>query len=927
MKKHILQLFAILLVSSQIMAAPVDWEVARKVGAGFARSAFSVTMRTDQVDLVEATDAYYVFNFGQTGFVIVSADDNFRPIVGYSEEGAFPTENPSPEMTYYLNSLSQGRRAMRNAVVADEQVREEWTALLKGEQMAPRNDLRSSFHLVQTRWNQNNPYNRLCPRAEGQGLPYAGCVATAMSQVMNYWQYPTHGYGRHSYNYGQYGEISADFSTAEYNFDLMPLSISDMSPAENIEAIALFMFHCGVSVDMMYGTDGSGAYSEDVPEAVLKYFGYTNGCRIHYRSDYSLKEFQEILKDQFEMGWPCYYSGQDTDGSGGHAFVCDGYDQNDLFHFNWGWSGSGDGFYAIDELNVSSYAFNADQGVLTNFVPAEVFLHTAKAPERFTAVPLGDDNFSVALSWVNPTSTLDGHPLESIDQVVVMRDGVTVYTVDNPVPGEAVSFVDETGLPLSVDYSVNVVIQGCRGRRAFVRKVNLGPSCPWTARLNSNLEDGWNGGKIEVLNASGVAVAKLSAERGEQEFGFDVPQGRISLRWEAPADSLNIGIAIYDTEGETVFAYEGPSTLMPKGLFYELVNTCGGVGVAETPSDLQASVEGEDVVLQWRGISDPGYGYNIYRDDLFYTMVTDATQYTDAGAATDLHTYFVTAFTKEGESDPSNMVDAVADAQVYAPRDLDLEILDNGKVRLSWVVPEQTEGLAGFQVYRRASGDAYRLLKSFNGSTTSFTDNNTMPDGDRYEYMVIAAFRRDYDWSAPARTLRRPDLHHVGVNRTHIPSGLTLEPQNDRLLLQWEAPMLAESYNVYCNGEQIAVGLVEPMFTDTLRGDALMYQVTGVLNGVESSPSYKAVYGSYSVGENQNVPVLLFPNPAKDRVTVKGEGLQEVTVYDVAGRQVMRQVVDGNEVQVDLSGLNQGVYFFRVGTVQGCLLQKVVLMK
>ena len=350
------------------------------------------------MDLVKATDAYYVFNMGPSGFVIVSADDNFRPIVGYSDEGVFPTENPSPEMMYYLDNLSRGRQALRGATVADEQVREEWSALLSGEKMAPRNDLRSSFYLVETRWNQNYPYNKMCPRAEGEGRPYAGCVATAMSQVMNFWKYPTHGFGQHSYTYMQYGVISADFSAAEYEFDKMLVSINDQSPAEDIDPIALFMFHCGVSVDMMYGTDGSGAYSQDVPEAVLKYFGYSNCCRLYNRDMYSLKEFQEILKGQFELGWPCYYSGTDEAQNAGHAFVCDGYDSNDLFHFNWGWGGSGDGFFAIDELNVSGYAFNSGQAVVANFVPAEVFLHTAKAPEYFTAVPLGDDDFSVELS-------------------------------------------------------------------------------------------------------------------------------------------------------------------------------------------------------------------------------------------------------------------------------------------------------------------------------------------------------------------------------------------------------------------------------------------------------------------------------------------------------------------------------------------------
>ena len=305
MKKITLTLFAIALVISNLTANPVDQATARRIGAGFAQSAIPAMRSIDQMELVMTTDAYYVFNIGQTGFVIVSSDDSFRPIVGYSDEGAFPMENPSPEMMYYLDNLSQGRQAaLRAAVAPDVKVQEEWNALLDGEKMAPRNDLRSSFYLVQTRWNQDYPYNKFCPREDGKRT-YAGCVATAMSQVMNYWRYPSHGYGQHSYSYGSFGVLSADFSSAEYDFDMMLPTIGESSPEEEIDPIALFMYHCGIAVDMMYGADGSGAYSEDVPEAVMKYFGYTNRCRIIYRDSYPLVEFQKILKDQFDLGWPC----------------------------------------------------------------------------------------------------------------------------------------------------------------------------------------------------------------------------------------------------------------------------------------------------------------------------------------------------------------------------------------------------------------------------------------------------------------------------------------------------------------------------------------------------------------------------------------------------------------------------------------------
>ena len=926
MNKKLLFLLFILLGFSQLKANPVGESTARKVGGQFAQTAISVTSRADDIHLVMATETFFVYNVGVSGFVIVSADDSFRPIVGYSDEGTFNTEDPSPEMMYYLDYLSRERQAaLESSVKADAQTQKEWEALLKGNSMPTRND-RAGFKLVQTKWNQNAPYNKFCPKAEGEGRAYAGCVATAMSQVMNYWRYPTHGYGRHSYTHMQYGELSADFSAAEYDFDLMPNSINAESPVENIDAIAMFMYHCGIAVDMMYASDGSGAMSEDVPEAILKYFGYTNRCRIHYRNSYSLAEFQAILKDQFDMGWPCYYSGQDVDGSGGHADVCDGYDENDMFHFNWGWSGSGDGFFVIDELNVSSYAFNDDQAVITNFVPTEVFVNTVKAPERFTAVASDEIDFAVMLSWVNPTATLDGHPVEALDQVVVMRDGKVVYTVDNPAPGEAMSYFDLAGLPITVNYSVHAVCQGNGGRKAHARGINLGPTCIWTVNLTSEQEEGWGDGVLTIMNSSNVPVVELAADKGEASYQVEMPQGKIAFRWTAPADTLAIGIEIKDADDQLVFAYNGLSSQMPKGLFFETVNTCGGEGNLLCPSDLKAEVVGDDVSLTWKGIPDPGYGYLVYRDECFYTMV-DTTGYVDEGMGSAAHSYFVTAFCIEGETGRSNTVCAMPESDGKAPRNFNAELITGNKLKLTWERPENDEGLVGYIIYFKALGGEYQSLKLCNASALSYTDAFNVPDGDHYFYKLVAVYNPGQVESTPAPSLSNPELLYIEINRTHIPTALTLDEQGDQLLLQWESAMLAESYNVYCNGELVAHNLTETQFADVVHDASglQVYHVTGVLNGVESSPSNKVFFGNYAVGENNWISVGLFPNPTKDLVTVQAEGLQEITVFNVTGQMVLCRKVEGDTQIVDLTRLGSGVYYFKMDTNHGHCVQKVVL--
>ena len=564
MKSKLLTLLTLLLLAGRLFAGPVDEAMARKAGAGFAQAAFSQSVKADALQQVSTTDQYYVFNVGSTGFVIVSADDRFRPIVGYSDEGCFPMDNPSPEMMYYLDNLSQGRRAMqRVSVEADPQVAVEWEALLSGESLPARNGNRSKFYLVETKWNQNAPYNKFCPSNS-----YAGCVATAMSQVMNYWKYPSHGWGHHSYYHYVWGELSADFSSATYDFSKMPNSIGTESDVECINAIAGFMYHCGVAVDMDYSTDGSGAYSQDVPDAVLKYFGYSNRCRMYSRDAFELGEFQQILKDQFNLGWPCYYSGSDTGGNGGHAFVCDGYDENDLFHFNWGWSGSGNGYYAIDELNVSSYAFNSGQAVITNFVPTEVFANTAKAPDYLTAVPNGDEEFSVTLSWVNPMSTLDGRPMETIDRIVVERDGVVVGQIEHPEPGAAMTQVIPTRIPATVNYKVYAIYNGYAGRKACADGINLGPVCDWKVRCYSPDQINGSRGQLTLFNAAGAKLGDFIPETEDRSVTMEVPQGRVTMSWTAPAEEMDVEIGVFDSEGQPVFDYAGPSANMPTGIFF-----------------------------------------------------------------------------------------------------------------------------------------------------------------------------------------------------------------------------------------------------------------------------------------------------------------------------------------------------------------------
>jgi len=201
MQKHLLFFLVMLLGITSLNAGPVDVTRAKAIGQQFANAKFNNEQKGSELQLVytgvssRGEACFYAFNSGESGFVIVSADDRFRPIVGYSDEGKFETENMSPELAFYLDKIIEARTS--RAAVLDDRTEEEWQSVATTGKLLSRNGGRSVDYICQTKWNQDSPYNLYAPEASGGpgGRCYAGCVATAMSQVMKRWDYPEHGTG------------------------------------------------------------------------------------------------------------------------------------------------------------------------------------------------------------------------------------------------------------------------------------------------------------------------------------------------------------------------------------------------------------------------------------------------------------------------------------------------------------------------------------------------------------------------------------------------------------------------------------------------------------------------------------------------------------------------------------------------------------
>lgn len=209
----------------------------------------------------------------------------------------------------------------------------------------------ASSYLLTDSWGQEYPYNILCPMVDTLQCK-TGCVATAMSQIMNYYRYPEQGMGSHTYidSTGCEQTLTADFGSHTYEWNYMLDSYSGISFSQRqAQAVALLASDAGISVDMRYGVKESGAASINQPIALTTYFGYDRGIRQIFRDFYSRDQLYSLLIDEIQSGRPVLCSGYGIDG-GGHAFVIDGYDGAGLFHINWGWYGYADGFYNIDYM-------------------------------------------------------------------------------------------------------------------------------------------------------------------------------------------------------------------------------------------------------------------------------------------------------------------------------------------------------------------------------------------------------------------------------------------------------------------------------------------------------------------------------------------------------------------------------------------------
>ncbi len=306
-----------------------------------------------QVGKVGEEVGFYLFNDEANGrFVIVSGDERQTDILGYSDEGQFDPDDVPCGLETFLAQYSHEY----------EQLQSDGGAYVRPAKVSTT----AVGPLIQTKWGQSNYYNRECPMDPSTNKQcVTGCVATAMAQIMKYYGYPAKGQGSNSYTSSKNAIYQKmDFSTVTFNWSQMTNTYSSSSSSTACNAVSLLMHACGVSVNMDYGSSGSGTHIYNAPYALIHYFKYNPNTRYYDRKYYNDDEWDKIVQTELANGRPILYKGSSEPDSEGnrsaHAFVLDGCDTQGAYHFNWGWSGSGNGYFVLTSLRpkTSSKQYN-----------------------------------------------------------------------------------------------------------------------------------------------------------------------------------------------------------------------------------------------------------------------------------------------------------------------------------------------------------------------------------------------------------------------------------------------------------------------------------------------------------------------------------------------------------------------------------------
>ena len=318
---------------------------------------------------VEKEQPYYVFNAeNNQGFVIVAGNDLVEPIMGYADEGSFDYENIPPALQFMLDLYAE---EIENI---DEELTTEGISSPRKVVSIPRTSIKP---FNPRRWFQTSPYYNMCPIDDGTRCS-TGCLATAIAIAMGCFNWPEKTTAIPAYTTSTKGIYMKELEAWEIDWDNILDRYDYQFTSEQSDAVAKFMLYVAQGIKADFSKEAVNAFISSAIYALINYFDYDSNLYHVYSSDYdTVSDFADAVYAEISQGRPVVLDGfslfTPTSNNAGHAFVCDGYDQDDLFHIDWGWRGYCNGYFRLTMLNpyrtTRNRNYSRNLGALFGFQP------------------------------------------------------------------------------------------------------------------------------------------------------------------------------------------------------------------------------------------------------------------------------------------------------------------------------------------------------------------------------------------------------------------------------------------------------------------------------------------------------------------------------------------------------------------------------
>ena len=684
-------------------AENVTMQAAQRAAQSFINSKTDGNHEIHLIDFAEKASLPNLYVFGNDYcFVIIAADDAVHPVLGYSFEGGFETETMQENTYEWLKAYDEEIALVaENRLEADDEILMEWNNLLDGVGLIPKTR-NSVGPLLTTKWSQGSPFNDLCPAdtAGANGHCYTGCAATTMAQIMNYWEHPVRGTGSHSYlpeMHPEYGEQSANFGNTTYDWDNMINYYSRGYTDSEALAVATLMYHCGVSINSEYDPVGTAGGIRNAPYALANYFDYSSNVVFRYKSygntiNYPDSIWIEMLKQELDLERPLPYRGLRENSNAGHAFVCDGYDENDYFHFNWGWSGKSDGYFMIGALNPqrdinripNGRVYNRNTGAIFNCYPKTPNINppsniSTSTNERTVTISwssvseaayyklyrdgdlIANNLYTTSYTDNNVTYGIHAYYVKSVksDGTMSLKSNTTYADVHypGPMPSNLQASVNGNNVNLSWQSPTpeNAILQ--YGTESVTNSFGYESGTYWAHRFPISTLSNYAGMAIEkvAFYFSSAGTYTISIYKGDisnpRELMYQQNYNASAGSWQDIVFSSPV-IIDYTKDLWIVFYSEvaNPASYCPYS------NT----GVEDASLFSQTGLRWYFTTNQsWlikTYITDGTYTYNLYRDGITRATNISGNTHTDSNVPVGFYDYNVTTSYYCGESDPSNTI-------------------------------------------------------------------------------------------------------------------------------------------------------------------------------------------------------------------------------------------------------------------------------